>query len=69
MRTNGEKINNSGEGLRILIAPLDWGLGHATRCIPIIYALKNAGVTVFLAGDGAPEVILKKEFPELPFLH
>jgi uncharacterized protein (TIGR00661 family) len=69
VRTNGEKINNSGEGLRILIAPLDWGLGHATRCIPIIYALKNAGVTVFLAGDGAPEVILKKEFPELPFLH
>lgn len=69
MSTNGEKFNNPGEGLRILVAPLDWGLGHTTRCIPIIYALKKAGATVFLAGEGAAEVILKKEFPELPFLH
>ena len=68
MDTNGEKINNSGEGLRILIAPLDWGLGHTTRCIPIIYALIKSGATVILAGEGAAEVILKKEFPELPFL-
>ena len=25
----------------ILIAPLNWGLGHATRCIPIIKALEE----------------------------
>ena len=24
---------------RILVAPLNWGIGHATRCIPIINAL------------------------------
>jgi UDP:flavonoid glycosyltransferase YjiC (YdhE family) len=50
------------------VAPLDWGLGHATRCIPIIYALINAGAHVFLAGDDAIAIILKKEFPHLPFL-
>ena len=22
--------------MRVLIAPLNWGLGHATRCIPIV---------------------------------
>jgi uncharacterized protein (TIGR00661 family) len=65
---NGEKINNPSEGLRILVAPLDWGLGHATRCIPIIYALINTGASVFLAGENATEAILKKEFPQLPFL-
>ena len=27
----------------ILVAPLNWGLGHATRCIPIIKALEENG--------------------------
>ena len=64
----GEKINNPGKGLRILVAPLDWGLGHATRCIPVIYAFINAGASVILAGEAATEAILKKEFPILNFL-
>lgn len=65
---NGENINRLGDGLRILIAPLDWGLGHATRCIPIIYALISAGVSVIIAGNKTQEAILKIEFPQLPFL-
>jgi len=65
---NGENINKSGEGLCILIAPLDWGLGHATRCIPIIYALIDAGASVLIATDGANENILKKEFPNLQII-
>ena len=66
---NGQKINNAPKELRILIAPLDWGLGHATRCIPIIYALQKAGAALFLACDGATENLLKKEFPTFRFLH
>ena len=54
---------------RILVAPLDWGLGHATRCIPIIRKLVNDGNDVFLAGEGSQEAILRTEFPALPFLH
>jgi uncharacterized protein (TIGR00661 family) len=65
---NGEKINIPGAKLRILIAPLDWGLGHATRCIPIIYVLLKARADVFIAGEGETETILKKEFPTLHFL-
>jgi uncharacterized protein (TIGR00661 family) len=54
--------------LRILVAPLDWGLGHATRCIPLIYELIRQDCDVWLAGEGAQQVLLKQEFPELPFL-
>lgn len=53
---------------RILVVPLDWGLGHATRCIPVIYELIKQNSEVWLAGEGAQEVLLKKEFPSLPFL-
>lgn len=54
---------------RILIAPLDWGLGHATRCIPIIRELLVQGCDVWIATEGAQEALLKAEFPELPFLN
>ena len=49
----------------ILVAPLNWGLGHATRCIPIINALENAGYTPILASDGVALALLRKEFPHL----
>ncbi len=52
---------------RILIAPLDWGLGHATRCIPIIRELLDRGCTVFVAGNGDSLTLLKNEFPELTY--
>ncbi|MEL6812430.1 MAG: glycosyltransferase [Bacteroidota bacterium] len=52
----------------ILVAPLNWGLGHATRCIPIIGALIEHGYGVLLASDGPALSILQKEFPELPFI-
>ncbi len=54
---------------RVLVAPLDWGLGHATRCIPIIYQLLAQNCTVLLAGEGKTETLLRAEFPELQFLH
>ncbi|MES1215744.1 MAG: glycosyltransferase [Bacteroidota bacterium] len=53
---------------RVLVAPLDWGLGHATRCIPIIKELLRQDCEVWLAGEGAQEILLKKEFPHLTFL-
>jgi uncharacterized protein (TIGR00661 family) len=52
----------------ILVAPLNWGLGHATRCIPIIRQLQNEGFTPIIASDGAALQLLKREFPELQCL-
>jgi UDP:flavonoid glycosyltransferase YjiC (YdhE family) len=49
----------------ILVAPLNWGLGHATRCIPIINALQKNGYTPMIASDGIALSLLKKEFPQL----
>ncbi|MES2003872.1 MAG: glycosyltransferase [Bacteroidota bacterium] len=53
---------------KILIAPLDWGLGHATRCIPIIRALIANGFTVVIAAEGAQAHLLQTEFPTLQLL-
>jgi uncharacterized protein (TIGR00661 family) len=52
----------------ILIAPLNWGLGHATRCIPIIRELQKNGFTPIIASDGNALALLKKEFPILVHL-
>lgn len=48
-----------------LIAPLDWGLGHATRCVPIINKCLADGEQVIIAADGAAAAFLKQEFPNL----
>ncbi len=53
---------------RILVAPLDWGLGHATRCIPVIRELQSQGADIWLATSGAAQELLQAEFPSLPFL-
>lgn len=53
------------ERKKILVAPLNWGLGHATRCIPIIKALENHNFTPIIASDGIALALLKKEFPHL----
>jgi uncharacterized protein (TIGR00661 family) len=50
---------------RILVAPLNWGLGHATRCIPIINALIAYNFEVIIASDGDALKLLNKEFPSL----
>ena len=50
---------------RILVAPLNWGLGHATRCIPIIRELQQQGAEVVLASDGRALQLLREEFPDL----
>ncbi len=52
----------------ILVAPLNWGLGHATRCIPIIKKLEEHGFTPILASDGSALLLLQKEFPHLTVL-
>ena len=52
----------------ILVAPLNWGLGHATRCIPIIKALQQNNYIPIIASDGIALALLKKEFPALKTL-
>lgn len=52
----------------ILVAPLDWGLGHATRCVPLIHQLLDRNHNVILAADGRAWDFLKQEFPYLKLI-
>jgi len=54
---------------RILIAPLDWGLGHATRCIPLIRHIVELGHVPVIAAEGRPQALLQEEFPTQEFIH
>lgn len=51
--------------MKILIAPLNWGLGHASRCIPLIRHYLTKGHEVVLAGDGESLSLLRRNFPDL----
>lgn len=61
-------MNTAKHNIKVLVAPLDWGLGHATRCIPLITTLLSLGYEVILAGEGAQAALLQSEFPQLVIL-
>ncbi len=50
---------------KILFCPLNWGLGHASRMIPLIESFVNAGHNVVIGGNGVAFELLKKRFPNL----
>lgn len=56
-------------GARILITPLDWGLGHSTRCIPIIQRLRELDARPLIGADKGPLALLRDAFPDLPHVH
>ncbi len=56
------------EKKRIFVAALNWGLGHATRCIPIIEALQKANVSVILGSDGQAGAFWRAHFPDLTYI-
>lgn len=51
--------------MKILIAPLDWGLGHTTRCIPLVQYLMSEGHDVYAAAETASAHLLRENFPHL----
>lgn len=65
---NGGNFNIKVQKKRILLAPLDWGLGHATRCIPLVRELLNHGADVVIAAEGPVLQLLQQEFPQLEFV-
>ena len=51
--------------MKVLVAPLDWGLGHATRCVPVIREFLQAGADVELAVVKENANLFREVFPEL----
>ncbi len=53
----------------ILVAPLDWGLGHTTRCLPMIQFLQEMGHHVVFAGNQWQCSFVKKSIADLAYVH
>jgi len=52
---------------KVLFATLNWGLGHATRSMPIIDVLLKHGNSVDIIASGMAYNSLNKEFPDLSY--
>lgn len=57
-------FENKFENKVILIAALDWGLGHATRCVPIIQTLKQKNQIIIACAESQKQ-FFDDEFPDL----
>jgi UDP:flavonoid glycosyltransferase YjiC (YdhE family) len=53
---------------RILLSPLNWGMGHVARCIPLIDLFIKNGNIVYVAGNSGQLEIFKTYFPEIKFI-
>ncbi len=51
-------------GKTIFIAPLDWGLGHATRCVPIIKQLQQEN-KIIIGVTALTKKVFDEEFPQI----
>lgn len=52
------------KGKVVLICPLNWGLGHVTRCIPIINKIEGLGAEIVLGSSGQALTALRQLFPK-----
>lgn len=53
---------------KVLVCPLNWGIGHASRIIPVIHELIKYNYHIYIAADGFALQLLKQEFPQLRFI-
>jgi uncharacterized protein (TIGR00661 family) len=49
----------------VLVCPLDWGLGHATRMVPVIDNLRQKDCRVIIAADRGPLEFLRRRFHDI----
>lgn len=67
--SESNNFNTALEKPVVLLSPLDWGLGHTTRCIPIINELLHQGCNVIIACNSTQKAVLSKEFPQLVYMY
>ncbi len=63
----GKSFQNKTLKKKVLVAALDWGLGHATRCMAIIRRLAELDAEVIIASSGDAGLCLQKAFPALVY--
>ncbi|MCS6916751.1 MAG: glycosyltransferase [Chitinophagales bacterium] len=55
-------------GKKVLIVPLNWGLGHATRMTAVARMLEELGASVTVAASGSARRVMEKELPRLRYV-
>lgn len=55
--------------MRVLISPLNWGMGHVSRCIGLIHELINQNNEIVIACDEAQKHVFEEYFEEVQFVH
>ena len=58
-------LTNDKPQKTVIFAPLNWGLGHASRIVPLIKKYQKKGWKIILTSDGSAYQFLKIEFQEL----
>jgi spore coat polysaccharide biosynthesis predicted glycosyltransferase SpsG len=53
---------------RILVAPLDWGLGHTSRCVPIIKELQAQHAQVVVTCNAQQKNYLEQEVQDVEYI-
>lgn len=48
---------------------MDWGLGHTSRCVPIISYLRNSGHKITFAGNNWQRNFIEETFPGIDTIH
>lgn len=59
-------LDNANNKKRFFISPLDWGLGHASRLVPIIHFLQKKGHIIFLGTNTKNSAFYQAIFPNIP---
>jgi hypothetical protein len=56
------------DGRRILISPLNWGLGHAGRMIPLALELRKRGHEIIFGVDRSIIPVIEKDLPDITII-
>ena len=56
------------DGRRILISPLNWGLGHAGRMIPLALELRKRGHEIIFGVDRSIIPVIEKDLPGIKII-
>lgn len=54
---------------KILLAPLDWGLGHAARCVPLIKRLQQQNNYFTIACTAQQKAFLQQELNDVEYVN
>lgn len=54
---------------RIILSPLNWGIGHVARCIPLINTLLSNGNKIFIACNEDQRVIFEQYFLNIQYIN